>query len=67
MITQITTVVVATTCERRGARQAAVGWTTAFSNGCLVVHDGVHVCPKRVHVLANGDLVFLGLIPLRIK
>ena len=36
-------------------------------NGCLVVHGGVHVCPKRVHVLADGDLVFLGLIPLRIK
>ena len=36
-------------------------------NGCLVAHDGVHVYPKHVHVLADGDLVFLGLIPVRIK
>ena len=26
-------------------------------NGRLVVHDCVHVCLERVHVLANEDLV----------
>ena len=36
-------------------------------NGHLVAHDCVHVCPERVHVLANRDLVLLGLIPVRIK
>ena len=36
-------------------------------NGHLVAHDYVHVCPKRVHVLANGDLVLLGLILVRIE
>ena len=36
-------------------------------NGCLVAYDCVHVCPERVHVLAYRDLVFLGLIPVRIE
>ena len=36
-------------------------------DGRLVVHDRTHVSPKCIHVLANGDLVLLGLIPLRIK
>ena len=33
----------------------------------LVAHDGAHVGLKCIHVLAHGDLVLLGLIPLRIK
>ena len=36
-------------------------------NGHLVAHYCVHVCPEYVHVLANGDLVLLGLIPVRIE
>ena len=36
-------------------------------DGRLVAHDGAHVGPKCVHVLAHGDLVLLGLIPIRIK
>ena len=36
-------------------------------DGRLVTHDDVHVCLERVHVLANGDLMFLGLIPVRIE
>ena len=36
-------------------------------NGRLVVHDSAHVGPKRVHVLAHGNLVLLSLIPVRIK
>ena len=36
-------------------------------NGRMVAHYCVHVGPERVHVLANGDLVLLGLIPIRIK
>ena len=33
----------------------------------LVVHDCVHVGPECIHVLVNGDLVLLGLMPVRIK
>ena len=36
-------------------------------NGCFVAHDGVHVYLECVHVLADGDLVFLCLISVRIK
>ena len=36
-------------------------------NGRLLTHDNVHVCLNRVYVLADEDLVFLGLIPIRIK
>ena len=36
-------------------------------NGRLIAHDSVHAYPKRVHVLDDGDLVFLGLIPIHIK
>ena len=36
-------------------------------NGRLVAHYRVHVYPERIHVLVDGDLVFLGLIPVRIK
>ena len=36
-------------------------------DGHLVVHDYAHVGPKCIHVLADGDLVLLGLIPVRIK
>ena len=36
-------------------------------DGRLVVHDYVHVGPKCIHVLADGDLVLLTLIPVRIK
>ena len=35
-------------------------------NGCLVAHDYAHVGPKCVHVLADGDLMLLGFIPVRI-
>ena len=31
-------------------------------NGRLVAHHYAHVSPKCVHVLADGDLVLLGLI-----
>ena len=33
----------------------------------LVAHDYAHVDPECIHVLADGDLVLLGLIPIRIK
>ena len=36
-------------------------------DGRLVVHDCVHVNPECIHVLADGDLVLLGLIPNGIK
>ena len=36
-------------------------------DGRLVVHDCAHVDFECIHVLANGDLVLLGLIPVRIK
>ena len=36
-------------------------------DGRLVVHDCAHVDAECIHVLANGDLVLLGLIPVRIK
>ena len=36
-------------------------------NGHLVAHDCAHVRPECVHVLADGDLVLLGLIPIRIE
>ena len=36
-------------------------------NGRLVVHDYSHVGPECVHVLADGDLVVLGLIPVHIE
>ena len=35
--------------------------------GCLVVHDYAHVGLECNHVLADGDLVLLGLILVRIK
>ena len=36
-------------------------------DGRLVVHDCAHVSLESIHVLADGDLVLLGLIPLCIK
>ena len=36
-------------------------------DGRLVVHDCAHVSSERIHVLVDGDLVLLGLIPVRIK
>ena len=36
-------------------------------NGRLVAHDCAHVDPKCIHVLADGDLVLLGLIPVHIE
>ena len=36
-------------------------------NYLLVVQDGVHVYLQLVHVLTDGDLVFMGLIPIRIE
>ena len=36
-------------------------------DGHLVTHYRVYVCPKRVHVLAEGDLVLLGLITICIE
>ena len=36
-------------------------------DGRLVMHDCVHVGLECIHALAYGDLVFLGLIPVRIK
>ena len=36
-------------------------------NNRLVAHDCAHVSPKCVHVVADGNLVLLGLIPVCIK
>ena len=36
-------------------------------DGHLVTHDCAHVGLKCIHVLDDGDLVLLGLIPIRIK
>ena len=36
-------------------------------DGHLVVHDHAQVGPECIHVLADGDLVLLGLIPIHIK
>ena len=36
-------------------------------DGRLVAHDRAHVSPECIHVLAYGDLVLMGLIPIRIK
>ena len=38
-----------------------------IENGRLVAHDYTHVGLECIHVLADGDLVLLGLIPVRIK
>ena len=36
-------------------------------DGRLVLHDCVHDGPECIYVLVDGDLVLLGLIPVRIK
>ena len=36
-------------------------------DGRLVAHDCAHVGHECIHVLDDGDLVLLGLIPIRIK
>ena len=36
-------------------------------DGRLVKHDYAHVGPECIYVLAIGDLVLLGLIPVHIK
>ena len=36
-------------------------------DGRLVAHEGAHVSPECVYVLAHGYLVLLGLIPVRVK
>ena len=36
-------------------------------NGRSIAHYYVHVGPKNIHVLADEDLMLLGLIPIRIK
>ena len=36
-------------------------------DGRLVAHECAHIGPECIHVLADGDLVLLGLIPIRIK
>ena len=36
-------------------------------NGRLVAHDCAHVDLKCIHVLPDGDLMLLGLIPVRIE
>ena len=33
----------------------------------LIAHDCAHVGHECIHVFADGDLVLLGLIPIRIK
>ena len=35
--------------------------------GRLVVHDNAHVGSEGIHILADKDLVLLGLIPICIK
>ena len=52
-------------CEKLG--ELLLDGLLVAQNDRLVVQDGVHVCLERVHVLANGDLVFLGLIPIRVQ
>ena len=37
------------------------------NDGHLVVHNCAHVGPNYIHVLDDGDLVLLGLIPVCIK
>ena len=36
-------------------------------DGRLIVHDFAHIGLECIHVLDDGDLVLLGLIPVRIK
>ena len=36
-------------------------------NGRLVMYDGAHVGTEGLHILADEDLVLLGLIPVGIK
>ena len=36
-------------------------------NGRLIGHDCSHIGPEYIHVLADGDLVLLGLILVRIE
>ena len=36
-------------------------------DGRLIVHDGTHVGTEGPHILADEDLVLLGLIPVCIK
>ena len=36
-------------------------------DGRLVAHDYAHVDPECIHILVDGDLMLLGLIPVHIK
>ena len=47
--------------------KAAAGWYVGCSKCRLVAHDCGHVCPKHVHILADRDLVFLGLILVHVE
>ena len=47
--------------------QVAAGWPAGCSKCRLVVHDCGHVCPEHVHILADGDLVFLSLILVHVE
>ena len=66
VITQITAVVVVA-CESKELGKLLLDGLLVTQNGRLVAHDCVHVCPECVHVLANGNLVLLGLIPVCIE
>ena len=48
--------------ERRGAGPVDPG-----EDGRLVVDDGAHVEAKGLYILADEDLMLLGLIPICIK
>ena len=61
------TAVVVVACGRRIAEQAVLDGLLVREDGLLVAHDGAHVDPECIHVLAHGDLVLLGLIPVHIK
>ena len=59
--------VVVTTLKGEELGKLLLDGLLVAQNSSLVKHDSVHVRPKHVHILADRDLVLLGLIPIRIK
>ena len=67
MITQITTVVVKGHVKGGELGKLLLDRLLVTENGLLVEHDCAHIGLEGVHVLADVDLVILGLILVRIE
>ena len=67
VITRITAVVVGWHVKGEELGKLLLDGLLVAHNGRLVAHYCVHVYLERVHVLADGDSVLLGLIPICIE